>query len=689
MIRKFLILIVSLVLIALYYVWHKPFDIQQLALIGGAALDLLTVSLMIFVSAGVARFLLQRTGFKLETLSLPEKITFESSLGLGLLSLVLLLLALLGFYTTTVMWGILLIVGIVTGRHSWRWLIDFLSICRNALTVKATWTRFIALYALFYMILATLMALSPPHAWDARVYHLEAPRRYLEIGQMLAQPDNHYMGFPQNMELLFGMTMALAGQDTAAALLHGYTGFLALMAVGGFVKRTLNRQAAYTAILLLLSSYSVFLLMGIPYVDLTVMLYSMIMFGCFRAWQENPSDGIRWLILCGIFAGLALGTKYTSGFIIIALCLLIAIHRPRQVIQNGLLFGSAALLLFLPWLLRGWHLYDNPLYPYLFNGLNWDSIRATNFHQSGLGLLNQPDLTWHLPFLPFTATIFGQESTSPYSFDSGIWLFGLMLLLPLVWMRFSDRQRSITKDSLMMMGVLYVIWVYTAATSGIGGQVRLFVAVFPLLAITGAFILDALARLPKKSPDVNFILRITIAASIIILSLNLADVFTKRQILPYFMGQLSRSTQLKITTGFYQGMLEHLSELPADSTVLFLWEPHMYGCPETITCIADPLFDNWSHPIMTGTAPESLLEQWRDDENIDYLLVYGLPEKAGVGYDLFLNYNIHTQATDAQFPELLDTATTEIWRDAFAYSLHTWQSDETIGDEDEHSETTE
>src|SRR5690606_4518199 len=95
-----------------------------------------------------------------------------------------------------------------------------------------------------------------------------------------------------------------------------------------------------------------------------------------------------WLALAGVFAGLGLGVKYTAGLTIVALGVFIVMRQPRQFLRNGLIFGGAALLVFAPWLLKELLLYQNPIYPYLFDGVSWDSLRTANFNSTGNGILN-------------------------------------------------------------------------------------------------------------------------------------------------------------------------------------------------------------------------------------------------------------------------------------------------------------
>ena len=140
--------------------------------------------------------------------------------------------------------------------------------------------------------------------------------------------------------------------------------------------------------------------------------------------------------------------------------------------------------------------------------------------------------------------------------------------------------------------------------------------------------------------------------------------------LGYTAGTVSEDLYLQGDS--YFPALGHLEELPKDSTVQFMWEPKTYYCPDTITCIPDVLFDNWSRPLILGTEPDALMQQWRD-AGVDYLLVYGLQTEYDVGYDFWLNQHESTYDVNSRFPDTLDNHMTRIWDDGKAYALYEWR----------------
>src|SRR5690606_36734289 len=133
------------------------------------------------------------------------------------------------------------------------------------------WETFLAGFAGVMLLTAALHAFAPPTAWDALMYHLAGPRVYLIEGAIRAQPDNHYLGFSQQIEMLYTLALGLFGRDSAAAPLHWLYGLLLLTGAGGIVRRYAGSTAAWFTVALVMSSTSLWLLFGYPYVDIAIM----------------------------------------------------------------------------------------------------------------------------------------------------------------------------------------------------------------------------------------------------------------------------------------------------------------------------------------------------------------------------------------------------------------------------------
>ncbi|MBZ0300790.1 MAG: glycosyltransferase family 39 protein [Anaerolineae bacterium] len=670
---KKIVLLLALVILLVLYFWAHNIGDQPVILLNGfvgltgTALDLLTVGAIVAVGGGLGRYAGRVLHLRTADLHPAEVVALEGGLGLGLLSIGTLLFGLIGLFNLS-LWAALLVVALVLRRTVVGWLRSGRAVLASALRPRTRWERLIVVITGVLLAAALLFALAPPFAWDAMSYHLVGPWRYVQAGRITTQLDNHFLGFPQEVEILYGLALILFGRATAAAPLHLYWGLLALLAMAGLVRRYTDRASAYTSVLLLLSSYSLWRLFGVPYVDLAVMAYGALALVAITSWQQNRQS---WLLLAGILAGLGLGVKYTAVGLVLALAVFIFLAQPRRVVRNGLIFGGAALVTFLPWMLKGVLLYQNPIYPYWLGGPAWDSLRTANFSAAGSGLLSS-DLAWQWFILPLSASIFGNEDFSPYGFTLGIWLLTMPLVLLVGWRELPDRARELARSAVRLALPMLAFWLVLAAWSGIGAQPRLMLFGLPVAAVLGALAFHSLSHWPKRPLDVDFLMRAALIMTVGLGFFNVAHDAAQAEFGRYYI-ENDADGFLRNNLGNYYAAMRELDSLPAGSRVLFMWEPKSFYCPESIICIPDVLFDHWSWPLQRGAAEaDTLMQQWRED-GVDDLLVYGLDAGRNFGYDFWSRQHGSAWAENAQFPAKLAEYMELVWSDGFSYGLYRWR----------------
>lgn len=656
--RALLIFVALFALLIAYYWIHKPLDPAILVRLGGALLDLATVAALFALAGGCGRAALAR--LDLTPLSRAERLALEGGAGLGLIALGALLFGLIGLFRPLLLWALLLLIGGLLRRPLIGWLADGRALLGGLRHDASPWLRLAQLYCLILLGLALVIALAPPAHWDSLTYHLVAAQRYVQAGAIRAQPDNFYLGLSQNVELLYGLTTGLFGRATAAAPVHFGLGGLALLAAAGVTRRFAGPAAGWLAALLLLSAYSLWALLSWAYVDLGALLYGALALVAATAWRERRTRG--WLIVMGLIVGLALGVKYTTLALGGALGLFMLIHEPRRVVPNGALLLVAAGIAFAPWAAKGLLLYHNPVYPFVFNGLNWNAERAAAFSFSAYSLAGRGDL-WQLPILPLAATIFGQDNVDGFGFTVGPWLLTLFLLLPLVWAFLGARAKRLALDVLTLLAPLLIFWGATAVVSAVGIQTRLMVMALPAFAVAGALALHGLARFPKKPLDINFIVRVALALTLVLTLLDALRETVREQAVPYLTAQVSLDDYMYANTGAYYNAMTHL---PAGARVLFVWEPRGFYCPTGVTCTADVLFDNWKLPqFAEGLTPDEVFARYRAD--YDYVLFFGTL------YDQYLEFSTYPEL-DRAFPTERDRFMTPVWTDGLRYTLYGWKS---------------
>ncbi|MDZ4771482.1 MAG: hypothetical protein SGJ24_20340 [Chloroflexota bacterium] len=665
--RGLAIFIGMAIVLAGYFWTHRPFGIEPGSIppaavrIGGVLLDALTVGALFVIAGAIGAWLLDQLDraapLKRDRLSRLEAVALETGIGLGAMALFGAVIGLIGLYRVELLWGAVALVAVLlrirVGATLTRWTAIAASI-----RVGSGWEAFALASIALLLLLALTVAFAPPTHWDSLTYHLIAPTRHLRDGAILAYPDNFYLGFSQNVEILYGYAIGLFGRDTAAAPLHFGIGLVALLGVSGLVRRHAGRWAGWTAALLLMSAYSLWALFGWAYIDLGTLLYGALALIALSAWDEGRGAG--WIVVMGAVAGLAAGVKYNAGALALVMGAVVLATEPRRAIRHGLIMAIAALIAFAPWAIKGIFLYGNPIYPLLFGGLEWDAGRNYAFTFPFNNFIAR-GWAWQLPILPFAATVFGQDRVDSYGFTAGGWLLTSFAALPLVWRGLHPPERRLGRIALIAVGVLWGVWALVGSVSGIGVQTRLMIMALPAFAAAGALAFVGVWRLPDKPIMIAFIVRILFMITMALTIIDAMTTVVRERTAAYLLGQVSLDEYLYANTGAYANAMKNL---PAGSRVRLMWEPRGYLCPATVTCRADMVFDHWLRPLLEGSTADDVFASYRESGD-DYLLFFD------AGYRTYLEFS-RDRALDESFVTAIESRMTPVWTDGVRYTLYGW-----------------
>ncbi len=612
---------VTLVLAA-YYWAHKPLTPALARALGGAALDVASAAALFALAGGVGRAWLRRVDVRFW--STPERLAAEAVLGLGALALLTLGVGMVWLYTLSVA-ALLGALALWARRDVRGWAREFAAWVRGA-RVQGRWARALAAYTLGMVALALPLALLPPTKWDVLTYHLVGPQKYLAEGRIYAVPHNHFLGFPQLLEMLYTAQLALTAQLSGAAVLHWGVGALALMAVGGYAARRGGQAAGWLAAALLLSAPSIWWELTFAYVDLLPIGVAVLALGALER-SAQAEDGRPLVALVGALIGLALGTKYSALWLALALGVVTlgqAWRRgARAALRDGLIFAAAAGALFAPWLLRNALLYGNPLYPFGWAAGEMDAIRQTWYRHPGSALLYTQD-AWHAPLLPLAATVFGVENAGLYGADIGPLFAALGPLVLLAWRPLSTAEQRTAPLAPSVAATVTAAWMLSAGLiSEVGRQPRLVFYLFGPLALALALAFGALRRWPRKPFDLRFVLRGVLALTLGLSALSAARTLNGSYAHIYFSGRDDyRRAYLLSALPWHMRAMDHLAALPQGARVRFLWEPRSLYCPARVECASDSLIDGWYYARRTlgHQGVKAIEEAWRAE--YDYLLVY-------------------------------------------------------------------
>lgn len=672
----------------LYYWVHKPLTPALAEAIAGALLDVGLGIAFLVIAGGIGRRILTVLLGDLMFWNTVERIAATALFGLSALSLVIMLVGVFTLDTACIA-IILAVVVILVLRDELHWLADLRAWLGAGFPVSH-WERFIAASVMIVLAIALLLAVMPPAKWDVLTYHLAGSQQYIQHGRFYAATHNHFLGFPQLLDTLFTGQLALTGRLTGAAIIHWMSGILLLMAVAGYVVRRTDAVTGWFAAAVIVTMPSIWLEMTVAYVDLMPVGLAVVALSLADEWRIRRADArdshhqtrLSWRYLIGIGAliGFGLGVKYTVLWLAVAVGILILwIGRqdgPRCMVSYGTIYSVTVLLVFAPWLVRNAVWYENPLYPFLFEGAEMDVLRQEWYSQPGSGLIHTSD-AWQLPLLPITATILGVESAGLFGADVGPLYLILIPLLPLSWAHLTEPARQTVRLALIVVTVIGAAWWISAATgSYISLQTRLVFYVFGPLALVASLGFAALQRLPKKPFDLYFVLRALVSMTFVFTVVAAVQHFNNSGVNLYFSGKADYEERyLEHTLGWHYKTMQQINTLPPDTTVRFLWEPRYLYCDnKRLTCYPDALMDAWYYARRTigDGHPSAIADAWHMG-GIDYLLVY----EFGRTYERD-NASLYEDADWDAWASFVDEYLSEEWRNGNAeddaqYILYRWR----------------
>jgi 4-amino-4-deoxy-L-arabinose transferase-like glycosyltransferase len=617
------------VILSAYYLVHKPVRPAQALVLLSTLADASVAILLTLIGGGAGRRILRDWTHT----SVGERLTLQLALGWGVVGMLMLALGLLRLYYSILIWPLVLISLLLLRRDIRGWLADVVSALR-ALRFPDRLSRLAGFFVLFTLALGLLSALAPPVKWDALVYHLTLPKLYAQThGLRLAgavynrDGDFFFSGMPQLTEMLYTAAMLLRGPIAAQTVGWMFGAALAL-GLAAHAHELMGARFAMLAPAVLFSSLTVALSLAWAYADLSLMLFSLACLVALRQWRA--SGAARWLWLAAVFAGFAMGCKYTAVLVplaAVAVILFTRIEKRKTLIRlphsvtlsprHLVTFLTLSLLVFAPWLLKNLLFTGNPVYPLLFPADHVDALRLQFYNQPALADRNP---LW-AALIFFRAVFLGVQSGEPYDATLGpLWV---MLLFGLVIGR--RRLDAETRSELRALAVFalasYPGWIILTFVSYYAVQARLFFAIFPALALLCAGGLAAFAAFDSPTLRVSFVANAAVVFVLAVSALEFGTEFAAHGPLAYLAGAQSAEDYRAANLGWYSAAMERVNALPPASRVVFLWEPRSLECSAPGLCDPDVIIDRWWHLLRTGKTPADAIAEWRA-QGATHVLIY-------------------------------------------------------------------
>jgi hypothetical protein len=603
------------IVVSLYYVSNKPFTPEIASSLLTHLWHIGIAGLILSVCGGlgrrVAALIPGEMPAKISSLAL---LAIEASLGLGLLGTIVLVVGSTLAINPWIAWLLLILLGAASYRdmlHWWRSWSEFGDIWRRT----GNFGKVTAAGILLLVSFALLLSLAPPVKFDALVYHLAIPHQYLNSGR-IGFLENVYWGMPELGEMLYTLGIAMGGDAAATAL--GWTfGVITLASLLGYVDDLYGAGAAWAAIASLLAGFTLAVSLSWGYVDWLALLFGTGFLLVLDLWHRET--GTKFLVLAGLFAGMALGTKYTAGVLLLCGLGLIIFHGRQAkstVVKSALIFLAFACLAAAPWWIRNFLETGNPFYPLLFPAGVMTPLRL-DFYQ------NHPV---HPPWfetllLPFYVTWRGVEGAPGYGASIGPLLLGLSGLAWIGWKRRAKNQRIAIQSASVIVLLGFIVWAVAGRLSGLLGQTRLYYVLLPAWALLAGAGFSNLEdwRLPPVRLG-----RIGGAIVILVLWFNvvqLGSYVTGKGVMQLLISGKSQQEYLQENLGWYLPATQAINGLPDGARVLALWEPRSLYCLPR--CYPDEILDRWVTAIRELQDPSLVLQNW-ENAGYTHILYYEL-----------------------------------------------------------------
>jgi hypothetical protein len=320
---------------------------------------------------------------------------FAISIGCLVNILVLFALGMVGWLSYTAVLGAgvaLLLVALPSSIKQIRTLHIFFGLCRGTAVVDA-------LIILTLLFTALIVAFHPPGHWDDTMYQLPLARDTLQHQAIVLNEYLRFPLFPQNINLLLALGLMFGGEVMAQAFasIPLFVMGLGLMGATSWIMGSPFMGAIASVVLFTLGPIKSSL--GYAYIDngLAWFCWGATLAVALWASKDKEKRSYAWIIVAGLLAGGAAGSKYFGG--VFAVLLGVYLLLVRRDGKASAVYGIAVLAAGSWWYIRSFLISGDPLHPAgggVFGYFLWNAedLLRQNAEQATHGVSTNPLYLW-------------------------------------------------------------------------------------------------------------------------------------------------------------------------------------------------------------------------------------------------------------------------------------------------------
>lgn len=515
-----------------------------------------------------------------------ERLLFALALGLGPLAYVALACGLLGLLQPWLLAALMALIAIALRRELGELLNAMPAVGCALLATRREISRdpilrLTAPLVGVLLALLLLMALAPPHGYDALMYHLQGPRRFLELGRLTVLPDVQQANMPFTIDFLYLLSMAF-GSDEMPSLLHLTFAVSVALAILSFGQQFLDKRIGWIGGVTFVSTTLMSVYAPVANIDFGLALFDFLAVYAFAHWLRDREA--HWLVVAGTLVGFSMGSKYlgviTGG--VLGIWIIVDAARTRRgaldTVRLVVRYAAPAAVISAPWYVKNMLWFGSPVWPLLATGPADFGMYLLAHADLGRGLLDY----LLLPLRLYTVgSVEYPEARPPL----------LLLALPLYAVM--PKQRAITL--LLAFASCYVV-----AWSQSGQALRYLTPVLPELCLGAAYTVEALGKRMGRGDVGQRAISVLVVAGLV-LPVALTGLFAfVQQPLRQLVGLESRESYLMRTVSNHRLVTYLNNQGEAVRGVLLLgdrrgyylerpvWEDVNFGAFEALASAPDP-----------------------------------------------------------------------------------------------------
>ena len=407
--------------------------------------------------------------------NLCDRFVIAFPIGIVAFGTVAFALALLGFFSSTVVWVFLFGVTVAELRHA-RGIIGDLrrrAYKGGAFLDAIPESRFLILLVGFAVVRNLTWTVAPEVEFDTLNMRLTVPRMFLEHGRFIDLPYMWHSYFVHLLEYFHGFCMALHS-EAVAKLAVAVIALAAALSVYSLGRLVFSPAVGFWAAAFFYTTPLVSWGSGTAYNDNAVAQFVTAAVVAFLLWYRTQQRG--WIVAAGLLAGGSIAIKLNAAYAVIGvgLALLSISVIGRRQFQPIVSFVTLVCLVALPWYLLVYALTGNPIFP-LMNGIFkspfWE-INNVVMNAGDFGVGTSPGALVRLPFRLTLDTLKFGEAMPRGS------LGPLLLFIPFGFLKLRSNREA--KILMLVIGVYLALWAWTFQYA------RYYTAILPAIAVLAA-----------------------------------------------------------------------------------------------------------------------------------------------------------------------------------------------------------